>query len=369
VGDPRDALPDHMPAAVNRSSGRDRRTSQHHLSSRLQPSTTPTRLTGPVLVTGAGGFIGGHLVAELMRRGAEVRAFLRYTSRGDPGTLAWLPDEIRRHVQTVFGDLRDVESVQRAARGARTVFHLGAQIAIPYSYINPRDFFETNVLGALNVAQAALAAGVERLVHTSTSEVYGTAQTVPITETHPLEAQSPYAASKIGADKLMDGFHRSYGLPVVTIRPFNTYGPHQSPRAIVPTVIGQALAGDRLRLGALEPRRDLTYVNDTVAGFVAAAQAPQAVGRTIQLGTGNAVSVAELVDAVAEQLGRPLSVELDPERLRPAASEVQLLISDPSVARELIGWSPVVDLRAGLAETIAWMQRHGQSRPVEVYAV
>lgn len=328
-----------------------------------------SRSLGPVLVTGAGGFIGGHLAAELTRRGAKVRALLRYTSRGDRGTLGWLPAEIQREVETFFGDLRDVESVQHATRGMRTVFHLGAQIAIPYSYVNPRDFFETNVLGTLNVAQAALAAGVERLVHTSTSEVYGSAQTVPITETHPLEAQSPYAASKIGADKLMDSFHRSYGLPVVTVRPFNTYGPHQSPRAIVPTIVGQALAGDRVRLGALEPRRDLTYVSDTVAGFLSAAEVPEAIGRTIQLGTGDAVSVAEIVDAVAAQLGRPLRVELDPERLRPAASEVQLLVSDPGMARELIGWNPAVGLRAGLAETIAWMQRHGSSRPVEVYAV
>jgi NAD dependent epimerase/dehydratase len=326
-------------------------------------------VTGPVLVTGAGGFIGGHLAAELTRRGATVRALLRYTSRGDPGTLAWLPAEIHREVEVVFGDLRDVESVQRAAHGMRTVFHLGAQIAIPYSYVNPRDFLETNVLGTLNVAQAALSAGVERLVHTSTSEVYGTAQTAAITETHPLEAQSPYAASKIGADKLIDSFHRSYGLPAVTVRPFNTYGPHQSPRAIVPTIIGQALAGRRLRLGSLEPRRDLTYVSDTVAGFLAAARAPGAVGRTIQLGTGDAVSVADIVDAVADLLGRPLAVELDPERVRPAASEVQLLVSDPALAHELIGWDATVDLRTGLSRTIEWMQHHEQLRPAEVYAV
>ncbi|MGI9098766.1 MAG: SDR family NAD(P)-dependent oxidoreductase [Solirubrobacteraceae bacterium] len=325
--------------------------------------------TGPVLVTGAGGFIGGHLAAELTRRGAKVRALLRYTSRGDTGTLAWLPADVQAEVETVFGDLRDVESVHRATRGMVTVFHLAAQIAIPYSYVNPRDFFETNVLGTLNVAQAALSTGVERLVHTSTSEVYGTAQTAPITETHPLEAQSPYAASKIGADKLIDSFHRSYGLPVVTVRPFNTYGPHQSPRAIIPTVIGQALAGDSVRLGALEPRRDLTYVSDTVAGFLAAAQVPEAIGRTIQLGTGEAVSVAEIVDAVAELLGRPLDVEFDPERLRPPASEVQLLVSDSTVARELIAWRPAVELRTGLSQTIAWMRCHGQSRPAEVYAI
>jgi dTDP-glucose 4,6-dehydratase len=206
-------------------------------------------------------------------------------------------------------------------------------------------------------------------VHTSTSEVYGTAQVVPITESHPLDGQSPYAASKIGADKLIDSFHRSYGLPVVTVRPFNTYGPHQSPRAVIPTVIGQALAGDTLRLGALDPRRDLTYVTDTVAGFIAAADAPEAVGRTIQLGTGDVVSVGEIVDAVAEQLGRPLEVELDPERLRPPDSEVRLLVSEPAVARELLGWSPAVDLPTGLAHTIRWMQEHRGSTRAEVYAL
>ena len=335
----------------------------------MHTSTTSTRLPGPVLVTGAGGFIGGHLAAELTRQGAEVRAFLRYTSRGDPGTLAWLPAEVRRDVQTVFGDLRDVESVQRAARGTRVVFHLGAQIAIPYSYVNPRDFFETNVLGALNVAQAALSAGVERLVHTSSSEVYGTAQTVPITEAHPLEAQSPYAASKIGADKLMDGFHRSYGLPVVTVRPFNTYGPHQSPRAIVPTVIGQALAGDRLRLGALEPRRDLTYVSDTVEGFIAAAAAPGVEGATMQLGTGSDVSIGDLVDMVGEVLGKDLTVELDEQRVRPALSEVERLISSPERAKSLTGWEPTVDLREGLSRTVDWLRVHSSRVAREGYGV
>jgi dTDP-glucose 4,6-dehydratase len=210
---------------------------------------------------------------------------------------------------------------------------------------------------------------VERLVHASTSEVYGTAQVVPITEAHPLDGRSPYAASKIGADKLVDSFHRSYGLPAVTVRPFNTYGPHQSPRAVIPTVIGQALAGDTLRLGALDPRRDLTYVTDTVAGLVAAAQEPGVVGRTIQLGTGEVVSVGEIVDAVAEQLGRPLEVKLDPERLRPPGSEVRLLVSDPAVARALLGWSPAVDLATGLSHTIRWMREHRGSTPAEVYAL
>jgi NAD dependent epimerase/dehydratase len=308
------------------------------------------------LVTGAGGFIGGHLTARLVEEGANVRAFVRYNSRNERGTLDWLPPEVAGEVEAVLGDLRDVESVTAAMTDVEVAFHLGAQIAIPYSYVNPRDFFETNVLGTLNVAQAALRAGVARVVHTSTSEVYGSARTVPITETHPLEPQSPYAASKLAADKLMDAWHRSYELPVTVVRPFNTYGPHQSARAIVPTIVAQALAGDTLRLGSLHPRRDMTYVTDTVAGFLAAAQAPAAVGRTLQLGTGHDVSVGEIVDAVADVLGRPLRVEVDEQRIRPPASEVQRLISSPALARELTGWVPQVDLADGLRRTIDWIR-------------
>src|SRR5438067_2298551 len=265
---------------------------------------------------------------------------LRYTSRSDTGTLGWLDPELVAKMEIVFGDLRDIESLDRAAEGVRTIFHLGAQIAIPYSYVNPRDFFETNVLGTLNVAQAALRAGVERVVHTSTSEVYGSAQVVPIDERHPLDGQSPYAASKIGSDKLMDSFFLSYGLPVTTVRPFNTYGPHQSARAIVPTVITQALAGDSIQLGSLDPRRDLTYVSDTVAGFIAAARAPGALGRTVQLGTGHDVSVREIVETVRRLLDRALTVVRDERRVRPPLSEVDRLISSPTLARELMGWEP-----------------------------
>lgn len=309
-----------------------------------------------VLVTGAGGFIGGHLVERLVREDARVRAFCRYNSRNDRGTLDWLTPEIQREIDVVMGDLRDVESVSTAVAGAEVVFHLGAQIAIPYSYVNARDYLETNVLGTLNVAQAALQHDVRRLVHTSTSEVYGTAQTTPITESHPLEAQSPYAASKIGADKLIDSFHRSHGLPAVILRPFNTYGSRQSARAVIPTIITQALAGPIVRLGALDPRRDLSYVEDTAAGFIAAAQAEAVVGSTIQLGTGESVSIAEIVRLVGDLIGRPLQVEADEDRVRPPLSEVQLLLSDPTQARELLGWEPVVGLPDGLAETIAWYE-------------
>lgn len=309
-----------------------------------------------VLVTGAGGFIGGHLVEHLVREGADVRAFCHYNSRNDRGTIDWLHPEVSGEVDVVLGDLRDSESVSGAVRDTEVVFHLGALIAIPYSYVNARAYFEVNVLGTLNVAQAALDHAVARMVHTSTSEVYGTAQTVPITEEHPLEAQSPYAASKIGADKLVESFHRSHGLPSVVLRPFNTYGPRQSARAVIPTIITQALAGSALRLGSLYPRRDLTFAQDTAAGFVAAAQAEAAIGRTIQLGTGEAVSIGEIVDLVGEILGRELEVQTDEQRVRPALSEVQLLLSDPSLARAVTGWEPRVGLRDGLSQTIAWIE-------------
>jgi len=295
-------------------------------------------------------------VEHLVRQGAEVRAFCHYNSRNDRGTMDWLGPEVTGDVEVVFGDLRDSESVGGAVRGTEVVFHLGALIAIPYSYVNARAYFEVNVLGTLNVAQASLDHAVGRMVHTSTSEVYGTAQTVPITERHPLEAQSPYAASKIGADKLVDSFHRSHGLPGVVLRPFNTYGPRQSARAVIPTIITQALAGSTLRLGSLDPRRDLTFAQDTAAGFVAAAQCDAAIGRTIQLGTGEAVSIGEIVDLVGDILGRELEVQTDEQRVRPAASEVQLLLSDPSLAREVTGWEPQVGLRDGLSQTIAWIE-------------
>lgn len=322
-----------------------------------------------VLVTGAGGFIGGHLTAALVRAGARVRGFVRYNSRNDRGTLTWFDEEVARDVEVVLGDLRDVESVARAVKDCELVLHLGAQIAIPYSYMNPRDFFETNVLGSLNVAQAALDSGVEHLIHTSTSEVYGTAQSIPITEDHPLEAQSPYSASKVGADKLMDSYHRTYALPVTVVRPFNTYGPHQSARAIIPTIISQALVSDTLRLGSLEPRRDLTYVSDTAAGMIAAATAPATVGRTIQLGTGHDVSVGQIVDMVADLLGKELSVEQESQRVRPPNSEVQRLLSDPAVAKELMGWQPQVTLREGLAQTLDWIAANAHRYRTDEYVV
>lgn len=322
-----------------------------------------------ILVTGAGGFIGGHLVSRLVEDGASVRGLVRYNSRNEHGTLDWLDPEISDQVEVMLGELRDIESVTRAVAGMELVLHLGAQIAIPYSYVNPRDFFEVNVLGTLNVAQACLAAGTQRVVHISTSEVYGSAQTIPITETHPLEPQSPYAASKLAADKVMDTWHRSFGLPVVVLRPFNTYGPRQSARAITPTIIMQALKGSTLRLGSLHPQRDLTYVQDTAAGIIAAALAPAAVGRTVQLGTGHAVSVGQIVELVGEILGKELQTELDVSRVRPENSEVQVLISRPELARTLLGWTRTVDLREGLERTVAWIRSNDQRYRADQYVI
>jgi NAD dependent epimerase/dehydratase len=322
-----------------------------------------------VLVTGAGGFIGGHLTSYLVRRGASVRGMTRYNSRGDRGTLDWVEPQIAAEVDPYAGDIRDIESVRKAMDGIEIVLHLAAQIAIPYSYVNPRDFFETNVLGTLNVAQSALELGIERVVHTSTSEVYGSARVLPITEDHPIEPQSPYAASKVGADKLMDSYYRAYSLPMVIVRPFNTYGPHQSARAVVPTIISQALAGDTLRLGSTDPRRDLTFVEDTARGFEAAATSDAAIGHTIQLGTGHDVSVGEVVGMVGEVLGKDLTVETDQARVRPEKSEVMRLTSDPAKAAELTGWRPEVDLREGLERTVSWIEQNQARYRVGDYAI
>jgi NAD dependent epimerase/dehydratase len=319
-----------------------------------------------VLVTGAGGFIGSHLTELLVARGATVRAFVRYNSRNDPGMLAYADPEKLAEIEIVPGDLRDPESVSGAAAGRDVIFHLGAQIAIPYSYVNPRDFVETNVLGTLNVAQAALATGVSRLIQVSTSEVYGSAQTIPISESHPLEAQSPYAATKIGADKLIDGFHRSFSLPATIVRPFNTYGPRQSARAVIPTIISQALYSDRVRIGSLHPRRDLTFVTDTAAAFIAAT-ADATLGATVQLGTGVDVSIGEIAEMIAEILDQPLDLEVEKERIRPEASEVERLISTPQKAKELMGWEPTVDLRDGLIKTIAWVKEHPELFKTDEY--
>jgi NAD dependent epimerase/dehydratase len=324
------------------------------------------RLSGArVLVTGAAGFIGSHLVEALVEAGAEVRAFVRYTSRASLGALQYVPASVIDRVQVVFGDLRDESAARNAADGCDLIFHLAASISIPYSYLHPREVIETNVLGTLNVLEAARQSRPLRIVHASTSEVYGTALETPMREDHPLQAQSPYAASKIGADKVVQSYARSFDLPVVTVRPFNTYGPRQTPRAVIPTIILQVLAGGDIQLGSLTPKRDFTFVTDTVRGFLRAAVASDVIGREIHLGTGEAVSVADLCRRILELWGAgERSVVSNEALVRPERSEVFNLISDPSLAERLLDWRVSVPLSEGLAGTIEWFREHSASYAV-----
>jgi dTDP-glucose 4,6-dehydratase len=310
-----------------------------------------------VLVTGAGGFIGSHLVERLVALGARTRALVRYTSSA---TWGWLDDSTcRNDVEVIAGDLRDSHGMRRTVAGIEYVFHLGALIGIPYSYHAPESYVETNIAGTINVLQAAREAGVARVIHTSTSEVYGTAQYVPIDEKHPLVGQSPYSASKIGADKLAEAFHLSFGMPVVTVRPFNTYGPRQSARAVIPTIVTQCLAGDSVRLGNLAPKRDLTFVSDTVEGFLCAAVASDAaLGKTVNLGTGIDISIGDLAQKIVGLTGKSVSIVADEQRVRRSGSEVERLLADNRLAQQLIGWTPQVTLDEGLRLTIDWIERN-----------
>jgi len=311
-----------------------------------------------VLVTGAGGFIASHLVETLAGLGARVRAFVRYNSRGDPGLLSQLPVSLRADLEIIAGDLRDPQAVAAAVQGVDLIFHLGALIAIPYSYLHPYEVVETNVMGTLNLLMAARDAGVSRVIHTSTSEVYGTALTVPISESHPLQGQSPYSASKIGADKLAESFYCAYSLPVVTIRPFNTYGPRQSARAVIPTIISQVIAGNELHLGNLNSLRDFTFVSDTVAGFLKGGETPGVEGQTFNLGTGVEVSIGDLVNEISAISGKKVEVIIENERLRPDKSEVMRLLSDNRRAASILGWEPTISLSDGLATTYHWIESH-----------
>jgi NAD dependent epimerase/dehydratase len=313
---------------------------------------------GKILVTGAGGFIGSHLTEELVKQGENVRAFIRYNSRDERGLLEDLPKEIQNQIEVIPGDLKDPDGVKKAVKGCSKVFHLGALIAIPYSYVHPFDFIQTNVVGTANLLNACLEnSALERIIHTSTSEVYGTAQYIPIDEKHPLQAQSPYAASKIAADKLAESYYLSFNLPIATLRPFNTFGPRQSLRAIIPTIVSQVIDSKKIRLGNIKPRRDFLFIRDTVRGFIELGKCDEAIGKVINIGTGKDISIEELVMKILDQIGKRGEVEIEDWRIRPEKSEVMQLLSDTQLAQKLFGWAPKYSIEEGLRETIEWYRR------------
>jgi len=320
-----------------------------------------------VLVTGSGGFIGSHLTHRLVIEGFQVRALVHYNSRNDWGQLQLIPDAVLNQIEVIAGDIRDPFAVQKAVKGCEVVYHLASLIAIPYSYIAPHAFVSVNIMGALNVMEGSLREGVRRVVHTSTSECYGTARFVPIDENHPLQGQSPYSASKIGADMIAESYYCSFGLPVVTIRPFNSYGPRQSARAIIPTVIGQALRGGTVRLGALTPTRDLTFVDDTVAGFILAGATPDIEGKVINIGSGHEISIGDLAKLVLRLSGSEAIIKIDSARLRPEKSEVERLLCNNAKARQLLGWAPTITLEEGLFQTIEWFRDNLNRYKTDIY--
>lgn len=314
------------------------------------------------LVTGADGFIGSHLVEALVRQGHEVRAFVLYNSFGSWGWLENAAPDIKGKFEVFAGDIRDPHGVRTAMKGCDVVLHLAALIAIPYSYHSPDTYVDTNIKGTLNVVQAAKDLGIQRVVHTSTSEVYGTARFVPITEEHPLQGQSPYSASKIGADQIALSFHASFATPVTVLRPFNTYGPRQSARAVIPTIISQIAAGKRsIKLGALHPTRDFSFVRDTVAGFIAASTATAVVGEVVNIGSGFEISIGDTARSIADVMGVDLEIVTDDQRFRPEQSEVERLWAGTGKAAKLMNWSPAYGglegFKRGLAETIEWFRQ------------
>jgi NAD dependent epimerase/dehydratase len=322
-----------------------------------------------VLVTGAGGFIGSHLVDELLQKGADVTAFVHYNARNDWGMLEGRYTDETPGLTVVAGDVTDALFVRKAVEGHEYVFHLAALIGIPYSYVAPESYVNTNIKGTLNVMQACLDHDVTRVVHTSTSETYGTALYTPIDEKHPLQGQSPYSASKIGADKMAESFYCSFSLPVTTIRPFNTFGPRQSTRAVIPTIITQALTGRTVKLGSLTPIRDLTYVADTANGFIRMAESKKTVGKTVNTGSGRGVTIGELADLIIRQVNPKAKIICEEKRVRPDKSEVMELLCDNRCAAELAGWKPKYTLEEGLSLTIGWMKEHIASYKPGTYTV
>lgn len=320
-----------------------------------------------VLVTGAEGFIGSHLVETLVNSGYNVRALVQYNFRNSWGWLDDLSSEVKQEIEVVTGDIRDPYSTSKSVKGCEKVFHLAALIAIPYSYRAPLEYVQTNVIGTLNVMQASLDHGVSKVIHTSTSEVYGTALYVPIDEKHPLQGQSPYSASKIGADKIAESYFLSFKLPVTTVRPFNTYGPRQSARAVIPTIISQALTQPYVKLGALDPVRDLNYVKDTVRGFLLASEAEKVEGLTVNLCQGLGISIGDLTNKILNILGIQKEIQTQYERLRPEASEVMKLIGSRSLAEEVLSWKPEYDLDQGLSHTVNWVKENLTSFKTDIY--
>jgi dTDP-glucose 4,6-dehydratase len=315
-----------------------------------------------VLLTGGSGFIGSHLAEELVTCGASVRAMVHYNSRGDEGNLRYLASEIRREIEVVYGDLTDPDAVKKAVRGTTHVFHLGALIAIPYSYVHPFSFVQANVVGTANILNACLEVGIERLISTSTSEVYGSALTVPMDEFHRLHPQSPYAASKASADHLALSYARSFDLPVVIVRPFNTFGPRQSTRAVIPTIIVQALRHGAVEIGSTTPTRDFNFVKDIAYGFALAGAAAHATGEVFNLGTGEEHSIANVIETISTILGTELLVRGEcADRMRPTTSEVHRLIADSTKAAEYFGWAPRYSFRRGLEQTIEWYEVYEQA--------
>lgn len=323
-----------------------------------------------VLVTGAEGFIGSHLVEKLVQLGAGVTALVQYNSFNRWGWIDTFDKGLKNEIEVYMGDIREYDNISRVVAGKDVVLHLAALIAIPYSYQSPAAYVRTNVEGTLNVMEACRVHGIRKVVHTSTSEVYGTAQYVPIDENHPLQGQSPYSASKIGADKIVESYYRSFSLPAATIRPFNTFGPRQSARAVIPTIISQVLAGKKtIRMGSLTPTRDFTFVRDTANGFIRIAEVDESVGQVINLGTNREISVGDLAEMIIGLTGKKVSIECEDERLRPEKSEVGRLWSDNRKAIEMLGWKPEYTLEAGLKETIEWTGSNLDCYKTDIYNV
>jgi len=321
-----------------------------------------------VVVTGAAGFIGSHLTERLLALGADITAFVRYNSRNDAGLLELL-GERRRDIRIVSGEIRELETVRKVTKDADIIFHLAALVGIPYSYVHPNEVIEVNTIGTLNVLTAAKDWGVRKLLVTSTSEVYGTALSVPINEGHPKQPQSPYAASKIAADAIALSFHHAFDLPVTVVRPFNTFGPRQSDRAIIPTLISQALTKRVLEIGNKTPTRDYTYVSDTVEGFIQLAESDKCLGEEVNLGSGREISIGDLAEKIASLCGREIEIRQTTERFRPAKSEVQRLLADASKARELVGWTPRVEFDQGLRNTLDWISRNLEMYEPNAYQI